>query len=296
MNLRHMQIFVTVAETKSMSETARSLYMTQPAVSQTILELEEELQVKLFDRLRRKLILTEPGDIFFTYSKRTLQLIEEARKTIQDFREMTTGRLSIGTSTTVGTYLLPGIISSFRNVHPEADVCFTINNTRIIEELILNHELNIGIVEGITSSAELVKETFVDDELILICSPDHHWVQNGKKSISLADIEKEPLIMREEGSGTRDVVEDGFAQQDVSIQPNHVLNNGEAIKRMVEENVGVSFLSRVAVQEELAEGKLVEIGVEGMRFQRTFNIIYHRDKYQSPLFHAFTKHLKDLQE
>lgn len=291
MNLRQLQLFVTVAEQKSMTEAANQLYMTQPAVSQTIADLETELGVKLFDRVRRSLLLTEPGHIFFAYSKKMLLLLEEAKGAMNDFKQMKTGKLHIGTSTTVGIYLLPEIISSFKSKHTDVDISFMINNTKVIEDHIVNHQIDIGIVEGITESNDLVVVPYMEDELVLVCSSDHHWVKAGVKSIQIEQIQAEPIVFREEGSGTRNVIERLFLQHQLTVSPSHVLNNTEAIKRIVAANIGVAFLSKAAVRDELNSGKLVEIIIEGVTVSRHFNIIFHKDKYKSPLFDVFLGHL-----
>lgn len=289
MNPRKLKIFLTVYEYGSMSEAAKKLYMTQPAVSQAILELEDELKVKLFDRINKKLLLTYPGEILLEYARRILALIEEAESMIEDIANMNTGKLRIGASTTIGTYLLPEMIRKFNEKYKNIDIPFAIDNTGAIENMVLDNRIDIGLVEGPVHSKEIIVEPYIDDELYLICSKDHPWA--GRKSIKPEEIKEENLIIREQGSGTREVFENTMSKYNLTYKITHVLNNTEAIKKAVEANIGVSVVSGIAIKEEVKSGRLLKINMEGVRFVRNFNIIYHKDKYRSKLFNEFIKHL-----
>lgn len=286
--LRDIEIFVTVCELKSMSAAAKKLYMSQPAISQAISQMEGELQVRLFDRIGRKLSLTYAGEILYSYGKRILNLVKEAESTLDDVRNMRMGRLRVGTSTTVGIYLLPEIIGEFRKKF-NIDVYFTIGNTAEIEKLILDNSIDLGIVEGPVHSRDIVVTPYIDDELYLVCSKSHRWAK--KKNISPAEIENEDIIMREKGSGTREVFEEAMARNNVKYRIKYVLNNTEAIKKAVEANIGVSVISRLAVKKEIRGGRLLKVDIENIRFKRKFSIIYHKDKFKSNLFEEFIKHL-----
>ncbi len=286
--LRDIEIFVTVCELKSMSAAAKKLYMSQPAISQAISQMEGELQVRLFDRIGRNLSLTYAGEILYSYGKRILNLVKEAESTLDDVKNMRMGRLRVGTSTTVGIYLLPEIIGEFRKKF-SIDVYFTIGNTAEIEKLIFNNSIDLGIVEGPVHSRDIVVTPYIDDELYLVCSKSHRWAE--KKSISPAEIENEDIIMREKGSGTREIFEETMARNNVRYRIKYVLNNTEAIKKAVEANIGVSVISRLAVKKEIRGGRLVKVDIENIRFERKFSIIYHKDKFKSNLFEEFIRHL-----
>lgn len=292
MNLRQLQIFVTVTETGKMSETGRQLYMTQPAVSQTISELEEDLQIKLFDRMNRKLYLTNAGELLYNYSKKILLLVNEAKSSIEDMANMKMGRLRVGASTTIGIYLLPRIVGDFTKRYENIDSYFTIDNTGVIEEMILNNHIDIALVEGLIHSRDIIVKHFLDDELYLICSKNHRWARRKELSIDLEEITGEPLIVREKGSGTREVFEKVLDKNHLSYQPKHVLNNTEAIKKAVEADIGIAFISKLAVQEEINSGRLVKIDIKNIPITRKLNIIYHKDKYRSPLFDTFSKYIE----
>ncbi|AZR73224.1 transcriptional regulator [Anoxybacter fermentans] len=292
MNLRKLKIFLTVCECGSMSGAAKKLYMTQPAISQAILELEDELKVNLFDRIKKKLVLTYPGEILYEYSKRILMLIDEAQNTIKDISHMNMGRLRIGASTTIGTYLLPELIGEFKKKYKNIEIHFLIDNTGVIEKKILDYEIDIGLVEGPIHSKEIIVKPFFDDELYLICSKDHHWAS--RKSVKPEEIKDENLIIREPGSGTREVIENTMAKYNLSYHIKHVLNNTEAIIKAVEANIGISIVPKIAVKEKIKSGNLIKINLENICFKRKFNIIYHKDKYRPTLFNEFIEYLNSF--
>lgn len=290
MNFRHLHVFVTVVDSGSMSETARMLYMTQPAVSQTIAELEKEFRVKLFERLSKKLVQTEAGELLYYYAKKILQQVDEVEKALEDMANAKRGRLRIGASTTIGTYLLSDIIGDFKRLHQNSEFHFTIDNTGIIEDMIMQYNLDLGLVEGPVHAKELRVETFMEDELYLLCAPTHHWIKAGRKTISLVEVRSEPMILREKGSGTREVVENLMAEHNLLLNPSHILSNTEAIKKAVMSNLGVAFISKLAVREEMNMERLIKIDLEGIRVVRNLNIIYHKDKFHSVLFDDFINH------
>lgn len=288
MTLRDINIFVTVCELNSMSAAARKLYMSQPAISQAISQIEEELQVKLFDRIGKHLSLTYAGEILYGYGKRILNLVKEAESSLDDVKNMRIGRLRVGTSTTVGIYLLPEIIGGFKQKF-NVDIYFTIANTSEIEKLVLDNSIDLGIIEGPVHSKDIVVTSYIDDELYLVCSKSHKLAN--KKIISLQEIENEDIIMRETGSGTREIFEEAMARNNARYKIKYILNNTEAIKKAVEANIGISVISRLAVEKEIKSGKLIKVEIENIKFKRKFSIIYHKDKFRSNLFEEFIKYL-----
>jgi DNA-binding transcriptional LysR family regulator len=289
MNLRELKIFVTVCESKSMSAAATKLYITQPAISQTISELENKLNVKLFERIKRRLKLTYSGKVLLKYSKRILNLVDETQNTIEDIVNMNQGQLRIGASTTIGTYLLPQIMSKFQQKHKEIDLPFIIDNTSIIEKMILNNTIDLGLVEGPVHSEDIFIEHFFDDQLYLMCSTRHKW--SDWKTINPVKLKEANLIMREKGSGTRKIIENIITKFDISYQITHTFNNIESIKKAIEANLGVSILPEISVKKEMIKGKITKLNLSGIEFKRKFSIIYHRDKYHSKIFKKFIKHL-----
>ncbi|OEH94331.1 selenium metabolism-associated LysR family transcriptional regulator [Bacillus solimangrovi] len=294
MNQRQLSIFISTAETKSMTKTAHDLYMTQPAVSQTISDLEQQLNVQLFDRFKRQLHLTDAGDTLYDYAKRIIALTDEAKTTMQEYEIGTKGKLQIGASTTIGIYLLPQLAASFRSKNEQIHLNYTINNTRVIEDLILKHELDIGIVEGTVHSKDIIETHMMDDELFLICSHLHEWATKEPDAIETTDLQNESIIAREKGSGTREVVEQVLSLHKITLNNTHTLNNTEAIKKAVEANLGVTFLSKLAIQDELSDKRIIHVPLKQISFPRTLKIIYHKDKYMTPLFQSFLNHCQQF--
>ncbi len=289
MNFRQLQIFVNVCESGSMSETARNMYMTQPAVSQTIIDLESELNVKLFDRINRKLNLTYSGEILLMNSKRILGLVEDTKKELNEIANLTKGKIRIGASTTIGIYLLPALISEFNQIYGDINIPYVIDNTSVIQEMILNNKIDIGLVEGPVFSENIIVQHLVDDELYLICGNNHHWSR--KKMIEPKDIKQENIIIREQGSGTRGVFEQAMLMENLPYQIKYELNSTEAIKKAVQANLGIAIVSRIAVENEIKAGVIKRVFLKGMDFKRPLNIIYHKDKFHSNIFDHFINFL-----
>ena len=291
MNFRRLHIFKVVCESDTLTEAAKKLYMTQPAISQTISELESELNIPLFERINKKLTLTYAGESLYQYSKRILNLIDEAKHTLEDISNRKKGRLRIGASTTIGIYLLPKIIGEFQQQYLTIDLPFLIDNTEVIERLIHEHQIDVGLVEGpIHSNVQTL--SFFEDELVLVCSPAHPWAKKGK--VYPSAIEQEPMIVREKGSGTREVFETVMREKHLNYKIKQVLTYTEAIKKSVEANLGVAIISKIAVQDEIQEGKLVKVDVEGIQFKRQLNLIYHQDKNMNHLFAEFITFVKGI--
>ncbi len=287
MNLRQLELFTKVAEIGSVTKTAKQVYMSQPAVSQAITELEDKLQLRLFERINHKMLLTSAGETLYQYSRRILSLLEEAENSMKDIANIRMGKLRIGASTTIGIYLLPHLLGDFQIEYDNIETQFFIDNSSVIEEMIMDNTIDVGLVEGPIHSKDITVKHLVADELFLICSPKHKWASENKRSIKPAELAEEVLIFRESGSGTREVIEHALNQQKVKYKPTHVLNNTEAIKNAVIANIGVAFLPQVAVEYDIKAGHLLHVDVEDIVFTRDFNLIFHKDKYHSVLLNAF---------
>ena len=188
-----------------MTKVAKSMYISQPSISQAIAELESDLDVKLFDRIGKRLYLTHEGEVYFEYSRRILNLYEEANSTIRSSKEGQKGKIVIGASTTIGIYILPELIKEFNELHKNIEISLIIENTQLIEELIMENKVDIALVEGYVKSDELEVFDIGKDELIFIANPNNPIFSKDK--ITLKDLEDEKFIMREPGSGTREIIE-----------------------------------------------------------------------------------------
>lgn len=275
MTLRHFKIFVTVCDIMNMTAAAESLYMSQSAVSQTIAELEKYYGVRLFERLSRKLYLTQAGEKLLGYARHMIRMNIDIEKDMKSLHE--TGLIRIGASVTVGSTVLPKLVSAFRRANTTTNVEAFEDNTEQIQKRLLTDKTDIGIVEGEITSPDILSTPFMDDELVLICG-NNHWFA-GLSVINPHELEKENFIIREHGSGTRKTFEDVMKAHQLSWTVTWTCNNADTIKAAVIAGLGVSVISRRAVEKEAEFGELIIKSVEGVRFFRTFKIAYHKKKY-----------------
>ncbi len=273
LSLRHILVFNSVVETLSMSRSAQELFITQPAVSQTIKDIENKFSVKLFIRKSNKLHLTQEGKELYVYTKRIINLLEQAKVCLENFNALDKGYVKIGASTTIGNYLLPELITTFKEKYPHIDITVCIGNTKHIIYKLKLCCVEIGLIEGIVDidDKDIRVRKFMKDEIVFICSPKNRLAKKSK--VTIKDIEKEKFICREKGSGTRQVIERELAKTDVDIQSAYEFNTSEAIKNAVLSNLGISALSRLIVKKELDAGLLKEVKVEGVKITRWFHML-----------------------
>ena len=287
MNERKLRIFYEVAEKLNMTEVAEKLYISQPAVSQTILELENELGIKLFDRINRRLYLTNEGEIFLNYVRRILNMYDDSIRSLKDINSLKTGKLKIGASTTIGIYILPDIIGKFTKAYKGIDTSIAIENTKLISDMILENSIDFAFVERPVYNEEIIKENFCNDELVFITSPEHPW--SNKDKISIDEINKEKIIMREMGSGTREVFESYMTANNVNYNIAFELGNTEAIKKAVEAGLGISCISKRCIKNEINSNTLSWTKLKEFEIKRKLILIYHKDKFLSTLLKTFIK-------
>lgn len=275
MTIRHLKIFLEVVDSGSMTQAGKNLYITQPSVSQAIKEIEDHYNIKLFDRLARKLYITDIGEEFLAYARHIISLYEDMEQQMGHSRR--TSKLRIGGSLTIGTYLLSELSRDFMLQNQDIQIKAVIDNTRVLEEMVIKSQLDFALVEGPIHSEDLVARAFMEDELILISSPDHPLA--GTRSIKLEDLAGEELVVRESGSGTRELFENTMLARGYATNIKWICNNPEAIKNAVKANIGMSVISKMAVEKEIKKGLLSTVPMEGLELKRKFNIIYHKNKY-----------------
>jgi LysR family transcriptional regulator, transcriptional activator of the cysJI operon len=283
MNFRHLQIFIKVCEVGNMTRAAKELYMTQPSVSQAIMELEKFYGARLFERLNHRLYLTTAGERLQSYARHILNLSEQAQKELSDLSQ--TGSVRIGASLTIGAYLLPGIVAFFRKTNPDVEVFTRVDNTSLIEKLLLEDQLDLGLVEGPVYSPHVVEEFFTEDQLVFISSPQHPLAQQRRWKVQ--DLAHQEFIIREAGSGTQDIFEHAMQEAGVSWKAAGIYNNIEAIKQAVTANLGLAMVSKISVIDEIDQGVIIPLEVEGAVLKRKFNLVYHRQKYFSKAMQLF---------
>jgi DNA-binding transcriptional LysR family regulator len=271
-----------------MTQAARILYMTQPSVSQAIAELEKYYGVRLFERLNHRLYLTAAGDRLQFYARHMLNLTEEARKELADI--CSGGLLRVGASQTTGAYLMPRIVAAYRKQMPQVEVFTIVDNTSVIENMILEDRIDLGLVEGAVNSPDIVEEFIQDDGLILVGAPQHPLAM--QKDVSISDLAAYPIIVREKGSGTRDVFENAMHQAEVAWKIGGVYNNTEAIKQAVRMNLGLAVIPEVSAAEDVRLGSLVPLKVRGLKLARKFNLVYHRQKFFTRAMQVFSDSIR----
>ena len=293
-NRNHLALFRAVAEAGGFSRAAEIVHVSQPAISMQVAELEKSLGTPLFDRLPRGVRLTHAGETLFGYAQRIVALEGEAEHAMREMRGLRRGRLAIGASTTIGSYLLPTQLGEFRRQYPAVELELIIGNTDEIKQRLVDRTLDLGLTEGtLPKDAELRARVFAEDELIVIAPPVHPFASSvtGKKklkAITTARLCTEPMIVREPGSGTRDVIDRALATNGAALG-NVVLtlNRTEAIKRAVLAGLGLAIVPRLCVALELAGGLLLEVPISNLQMRRPLHELILRGRQPSPSVQAF---------
>lgn len=283
MTIRHLQIFVAVADCGKMRAAAERLHISQPSVSQAVRELESYYNIKLFERLSQRIYITETGKKLLPYARHIIDSFETMEGFINDTSAGNVIR--VGGSVSVGTRLLPPMIKSLENEVPDVDVCVIVDNTAAIEGKIQRSELDIAVVEGIVRSDELVKKDIYDDELVLVVGPEHELFNH--PGIKLKELTKHALISRESGSVERNQFEQFLLEHDIKMKNKWSCSNTETIKKVVLNGEGIAILSRMVIEKEIAAGEVRVLNVENTRMKRKIKLIYHKNKYISQSMKQF---------
>ena len=288
-----LKVFCTVAETKSFSKASEIIRLTQPAVSLQIQALEEIYGTKLFNRSGCIITLTSAGEVLYKYAKEINTLYTAAEKELGAFTGQVKGVVTIGASSTIGNYVLPAVIAEFRKKYPKVAVHLLTANTKTIVDYLNAGGIDIALVEGEVKKQKLIVEKLIPDEMVLIMHPLHPWAR--KSNVSIFDVAKEPFIFREEGSGTRQMIEKylikhGISPQSIKIV--FIMGSTESIKSAVEEGLGVSIVSKWAAKKEIRYGTLKTASLKEDRFMRDFSLLYRKAKDTSFTLDKFLTFLK----
>ena len=273
--LKHLKIFVAVCETGSVTAAGKKLFIAQPSVSLAVSELENYYGVKLFDRIAKRLHLTEAGKNFLQYATHIVGLFEDMEREIKNFDAK--GIIRVGSSITIGNYLLPDYVIRFKELHPQMDVRVTIDNSEKIQEYVLSNKIDIGLIEGAVHSPYIIKHKFRDDELVMICGNEHPFA--GKSNIDISMLKDEPFILREEGSAGRDIFDSIMTMYGMEITPAWESTSTQAIVRAVRANLGISVLPYLLVKDSLDRKEISRFQVSGISFRRSFSVIHHKNKF-----------------
>ena len=274
-NLHQLKIFHTVARSGSFSRAAAELLISQPSVSIQVGELERQFATDLFEQVGKSMRLTEAGRVLDDYAARILALIDETRVAMDELKGLRRGRLLLGATPTPGTYLLPVLLRRFKEQYPTLEIALRITDTRRIQEMLLQRQLDVGVVGGKISFPDLESSVFAIDDLVLVVAPVHRFAQF--PAVRVADLAGEPFILRERGSDYREAVDEALHRSGVHLTPVFELEGAEMVKQAVAANLGISILSRCAVELEVTAGRLCIVPVDGLRIVRTMWLLYRRD-------------------
>ncbi len=273
-----LKVFYTVASLKSFSKAAKKLYVTQPAVSNQIRSLEEEFETRLFIRGKNKVILTESGQVLYKYAAEILELYEQMGKKLAEITKVLERELTIGATSIPGKYFIPQIIQQFKKKYPDVEIKTLISNTQNIVQSLKEDILDLCIVSEPVTAGRLFREKFLKDELVLIVNPNHRWVT--KNFIGIEELIDEPLVLREEGSGTRETIRYYLEQLGKRLKDFNIimtLGTTGAIKGAVERGVGVGFALKCAIQLELQIGSLKIIPIENLQMYQMFSVLHKKN-------------------
>jgi len=282
--LRQLEIFEKVARCGHVTQASRQLFLTQSAVSMAIAELERLAGAPLFERHGKRLFLNDRGRGILPEVERALEIVRSIEQFLENSAGEPVGVLNIGASTTIGNYILPDIVAEFSRCYTRAKVSLTVGNAQQIEAGLENGELDLGLTEGVPHSSVLHTSDWRDDRLVVVVGREHPWAQHGKASLDM--LREAQWLMREKGSGTREVFEAAMARKGVTFSIAMELGNTEAIKKAAEAGLGAGCLSILAVRRELDNGWLTEIACP-LDLRRALSIQTRTSAYQSRLLQAF---------
>ncbi len=287
MTIRHLRIFIEVAKTGNMSLAGENLFISQPTVSQVIRELENHYGAMLFDRLSKKLYITEFGKELLRYAIDVVDQFDNLEKAMNNSSNIE--NLRIGASVTVGTYILSKVLKEFHKIAPNVNTYSYINNTSTVEKKLIKSELDMAIVEGDIQSPDLITIPVIDDYLVLLCKNNHSILDN--KNLQLTDLNNQRFAVREGGSGTRDFLEHLLSKHKISVQIAWEASSTDTIKRAILDDNCLSLLSIHTFEEDILDNKIQIINnINLSPFKRSFKLVYHKDKILS----SSMKVLEDL--
>lgn len=294
MDIKQLETFIAIAKYQSFSKAADSLFLTQPTVSNHIANLEKELNTNLINRSNRKISLTPSGEILYNYAKSMISLKKDAALELSKFQGKMTGHLEIASSTIPEQYLLPEVLFGFHKQYPEITYNLVHFDSKEVVEGILSGDIDFGFVGAKSFHKQLTYLELIEDEILLL-TPNTPPFTSWPEEVDLDTVLAHPFIFREKGSGSRRLVEEALRGQDLSLKDLKTIafiENTESIKQCIRRGLGLSFLSKYAVGDEVRYNLLKSFRIKGLHLRRHFYFVYHKNRTTSPLdqeFHAFIK-------
>lgn len=279
MNLRQMYIFKEVCEELSFTKTAKKLYMTQPAISHVISDLEAEIGGKLFERIGRKIHLTGTGEILLHKVVRIIELHEELENGFKYQEELVTIR--IGSSITIANFWLQKWIKEWRRKYGRTPLKIQVDSATNIEEKLLSNEIDIALMEGAIHNKQLISHEVSSYEMSVICSSNHDFAKSGRLEIAAEEFAAQPLLLREKGSAIRDTLDSALLLKHIYVDPMMTSVNSQALIQAVKYDFGISVIPDLLVMQQVKEGDIAKLSIKDIRLFNYNSICYHRDKYLS---------------
>lgn len=277
MTVRNMQIFIELYKQGSVTKAAAALHMTQPAVTRAIRDMETHYGLRLFERMHRGIAVTESGKALYAYAIHIADTFDQMETTLRDWDYK--GVLRVGSSITVGSHILPGLIKRFQAERPNLAVHAFINSSARIREELLDNRLDLAIIEGEADSDELITEAFSADRLVPVVPPGHPLA--GKRNVPLERVADEKMLLREPGSASRSLIDGVFATKGITLQPVWESVSTQALVQAVSEGIGLSILPELLVKNDLLAGRVATCTLRGAPLTRNINLLWHRKKHMT---------------
>jgi LysR family transcriptional regulator, low CO2-responsive transcriptional regulator len=284
-NLNQLRVFQAVARTRSFTRAADVVHLTQPGISKHIKQMEEYYGLPLFDRLGKKVALTQAGEILFDAAQEMMLSLDIAEQRIEDLKGLRGGRLVLGASFPIAVYILPAVLAAFRKEHPAVEVKLDISLSERTTAKVVANKVDLGLVSHEPNDSRLLATVFMTDELVAIAPSHHHWA--AKNQVEPRDLLGETFIAAPRGAGTRAVVEGRLKEKGVTLQNVLDFGNPEGVKHAVEAGLGVSIQARSVVQQEISAGALVAVPLARMDVKIEYLFVCRRDKHLSAAAKAF---------
>jgi DNA-binding transcriptional LysR family regulator len=292
MNPVNLKTFLKVREHLNYTRAAEEIFLSQPAVSRQIRQLEHELGVRLFEQIGKSLRLTDAGETLAGHAGKILGAMERTAEAVRAHRSAERGRLRIGASSTPGLYLLPSLLGRFHARFPQVEIDYAVESSLRVQQMTVHNEIDLGYVGAHVPIEELRMEPIVDDEIVCFAAPSHHLAR--RRKVSPQSLHDETWVIREKGSATRQLFESWLAQH--GGQPGRAieLHSPEAVKALVAAGVGFSFMSVHGLEEDFRRQRLRKLNLSGLRLKRPIYLIRHADKHDSPVMEAFLDIVREV--
>ena len=285
MNLNQLKIFYMTAKKGNLSAAAQELFISQPAVTKGIQRLQEFYDIKFIDHIGKKLILTDAGEVLYEIAEKIFELESRAEESIRDFQQRKRGHIRILSSESYGDYYLPHIIIPFSKAYPLVRISMNILPTEQVVEHTATLNNDLGFISYPVEHPKLLLKEVLEDQLVIITSPDHPLTR--KKALTPEDLSEELLIMHETGSAPREAIEEYVRKNELSVNIHLEISSNHAIKRAVEDGLGIALISRRVAIEEIRAGRLAAIPLSDPAMIRKYYMVHHKDKYLSGPLQSF---------